>query len=308
MRKKIVATTEGGAITGEERLREHTDQLYGAILSYEGKPGAYQMAYIDTLKLVAGRSSFAWLPASPVDFPYVLLRRIVGENVFKGRFLVPKYFAHHPSFVKNRHATEMIAELLNVRLVSRKLQVFLTEAEEDEAREHLRDYENPVAIHITSNCCESQNWPVHKWESLVRRNPQYTFIQLGLSNEVPIEGAIDLRGRLPIRKSIAILKYVKSFVGVVSCMAHATSAVNTHGVVLFGPSTPLVWAHENNLTITRNLRCAPCVEYMCEAKCPYGAPCLNEISVAEVEEALYYQLRRFSSESHTGPLATQQVP
>jgi hypothetical protein len=50
MRKKIVATTEGGAITGEERLREHTDQLYGAILSYEGKPAAYQIAYIDTLK------------------------------------------------------------------------------------------------------------------------------------------------------------------------------------------------------------------------------------------------------------------
>ena len=50
VRKKIVATTEGGAITGEERLREHTDQLYGAILSYEGKPAAYQIAYIDTLK------------------------------------------------------------------------------------------------------------------------------------------------------------------------------------------------------------------------------------------------------------------
>ena len=50
VRKQIVATTEGGAITGEERLREHTDQLYGAILSYEGKPGDYQMAYIDSLK------------------------------------------------------------------------------------------------------------------------------------------------------------------------------------------------------------------------------------------------------------------
>ncbi|MEP7014923.1 MAG: sialidase [Verrucomicrobiota bacterium] len=49
-RKKIVATTEGGAITGEERIREHTDQLYGALLSYEGKPGVYQVAYIDTLK------------------------------------------------------------------------------------------------------------------------------------------------------------------------------------------------------------------------------------------------------------------
>jgi len=54
VRKKIVATTEGGAITGEERLREHTDQLYGAILSYEGKPGGYQIAYIDALKRELG--------------------------------------------------------------------------------------------------------------------------------------------------------------------------------------------------------------------------------------------------------------
>jgi len=51
---KIVATTEGGAITGEERLREHTDQLYGAILSYEGKPGGYQIAYTDALKQELG--------------------------------------------------------------------------------------------------------------------------------------------------------------------------------------------------------------------------------------------------------------
>ena len=50
VRKQIVATTEGGAITGEERLREHTDQLYGAILSYEGKPADYQIARIDSLR------------------------------------------------------------------------------------------------------------------------------------------------------------------------------------------------------------------------------------------------------------------
>jgi hypothetical protein len=50
VRNLIVATKEGGAITGEERLREHTDQLYGALLSYEGKPGDYHLAYIDTLK------------------------------------------------------------------------------------------------------------------------------------------------------------------------------------------------------------------------------------------------------------------
>jgi photosystem II stability/assembly factor-like uncharacterized protein len=49
VRKKIVATTEGGAITGEERLREHTDQLYGAITSWDGPPSAYQLENIAAL-------------------------------------------------------------------------------------------------------------------------------------------------------------------------------------------------------------------------------------------------------------------
>ena len=50
LRKEIVATKEGGAITGEERLREHTDQLYGAIQSYEGQPASYQMTRVAVLE------------------------------------------------------------------------------------------------------------------------------------------------------------------------------------------------------------------------------------------------------------------
>jgi hypothetical protein len=50
VRKRIVATTEGGAITGEERLREETDKVYGAVLSYDGAPTAYQLERIDVLQ------------------------------------------------------------------------------------------------------------------------------------------------------------------------------------------------------------------------------------------------------------------
>lgn len=49
LKKLIVATKEGGAITGEERLREHADMLYSALLSHEGKPTAYQLARIEVL-------------------------------------------------------------------------------------------------------------------------------------------------------------------------------------------------------------------------------------------------------------------
>ena len=50
LRKLIVATKEGGAITGEERLREHLDYVYGAIMSVESRPTPYQMARVDALE------------------------------------------------------------------------------------------------------------------------------------------------------------------------------------------------------------------------------------------------------------------
>jgi len=49
LRKEIVATTEGGAITGEERLREHTDEIYGMVNSTEERPTNYELARIDAL-------------------------------------------------------------------------------------------------------------------------------------------------------------------------------------------------------------------------------------------------------------------
>ncbi|MGZ3405499.1 MAG: hypothetical protein ACXVAN_03580, partial [Polyangia bacterium] len=50
LKMKIVATKEGGAITGEERIREHLDLLYGALQSWEGRPARYQVERIATLE------------------------------------------------------------------------------------------------------------------------------------------------------------------------------------------------------------------------------------------------------------------
>ncbi len=49
LRSRIVATKEGGGITGEERIREHLGQLYGDINNYEGRPGDYQVARAGSL-------------------------------------------------------------------------------------------------------------------------------------------------------------------------------------------------------------------------------------------------------------------
>jgi photosystem II stability/assembly factor-like uncharacterized protein len=48
-RKKIVATKEGGMITGEERLREFLTELYGNLVFYEGRPSDAQVMRADAL-------------------------------------------------------------------------------------------------------------------------------------------------------------------------------------------------------------------------------------------------------------------
>jgi photosystem II stability/assembly factor-like uncharacterized protein len=49
LRSKIVATKEGGMITGEERIRELVGELYGNVVSYEGRPTDYQVERTDAL-------------------------------------------------------------------------------------------------------------------------------------------------------------------------------------------------------------------------------------------------------------------
>jgi hypothetical protein len=49
LRTKIVATKEGGMITGEERLREYLGDLYSDVNTYDGAPTASQLARADVL-------------------------------------------------------------------------------------------------------------------------------------------------------------------------------------------------------------------------------------------------------------------
>ncbi len=71
LRKQIVATTEGGAITGEERLREHTDQLYGAIMSWDGPPTDYSLENTAALRQQLGEIDAAFTRLTSAELPAI---------------------------------------------------------------------------------------------------------------------------------------------------------------------------------------------------------------------------------------------
>jgi photosystem II stability/assembly factor-like uncharacterized protein len=88
MRKKIVATKEGGMITGEERLRENLNELYSSVVGYEGRPSATQVARTDAIQREmtdVSKSFDAWIAKElgPIN------AQLVARNLQRIELLVP---------------------------------------------------------------------------------------------------------------------------------------------------------------------------------------------------------------------------
>jgi ADP-heptose:LPS heptosyltransferase len=205
------------------------------------------------------------------------------------------HFMHYgidASLFTGKNASDMIAEILGIQQQDNKLEIYLTKKEDARARSQLSEYRNPIIIHGCAFTSDNKNWSVQSWEQLIREMPDYTFIQLGLAQEAKLAGAIDLRGKTSIRESIALIKCCLSFIGVDSSLSHATNAFDVAGVVLFGPSTPLVWGHSNNINLYKGTRCSPCIDTLRASCCPYEKKCMQTIDVQDVKAALLAQINK----------------
>ena len=71
-RKTLVATREGGAIAGEEQLREKLGNLYGAVNGYDGRPTNTQIDYAEVLS--------AELESTRVEFEALMRKELEPIN------------------------------------------------------------------------------------------------------------------------------------------------------------------------------------------------------------------------------------
>lgn len=89
-------------------------------------------------------------------------------------------------------------------------------------------------------------------------NLGYLTVQLGMAHEPLIKGVgIDLRGRLTVRESAAVLKIALCFLGVEGGLVHMAKAVGTPSIVCFGPTPAPFFGYEENINISKE-DCTPC--------------------------------------------------
>jgi len=165
-----------------------------------------------------------------------------------------------------------------------------------------RLYPSQAVIHSAGLASmRNKQWPTERYQAVaddLRKDVRW--IQLGLTEDTPILGALDLRGRTTLRETAAIMANSKIFLGEAGFLMHLARAVETRAVVVYGGrEDPMVSGYRANENIVGRTICSPCWQ---RTRCAYGHECMRIIEPSEVIAAVRRQL------DHEGtPMEVEQV-
>ena len=207
---------------------------------------------------------------------------------------------HSPvSLLDRKNVKDVIGSIFDIEIRDPEPELFVTSEEDKSARrrlEEVSDGKAVVLVQAISRASRNHLWPHERWGELVRSCPNYSFVQIGRTDEPFVPGCVDFRGKTSLRALFAIAKHSTAFVGLDASLSHIAYGVKLPGVVLYGTTDPSYVGHSTNINIYKNVACAPCY-YMNHGKvdCPYGHECMDLITVDEVKMALDLQVSKRTS-------------
>jgi ADP-heptose:LPS heptosyltransferase len=138
----------------------------------------------------------------------------------------------------------------------------------------------------------NKQWPPERFQEVADAlSPHHEIVQLGSTEDYPLAGARDLRGRTTLREAAAVLAGARLFVGLVGGLMHLARAVDCRAVIVYGGrETPQLSGYIANENLSTSPPCAPCWQ---RNRCDYGRRCLEEIHPPEVLAAIARQLALF---------------
>lgn len=104
----------------------------------------------------------------------------------------------------------------------------------------------------------------------------------------------NLAGKSSLSETVAVLARSALLVSGDSGVLHLAVGLGIPTVSLFGPGIEAKWGPRGarHVVINRRLACSPCTRFGTTPSCPYGARCMVEIGVDEVEAAVFEVLRK----------------
>ena len=107
----------------------------------------------------------------------------------------------------------------------------------------------PYAQRLRNGKENPKNYPY--WKELVQELQKSMYVvQVGVEGEEQL--VPDFRTNLPIAELCGLLKECKTWIGVDSFFQHLAWREQKPGIVLWGPSDPLIWGHPKNINLLKD--------------------------------------------------------
>lgn len=113
---------------------------------------------------------------------------------------------------------------------------------------------------------------------------EYDFIQLGSTDDPPLQHVSDFRGSTSIREAASLLFHARLYIGTVGFLMHLARAVDCPSVIIFGGrEAPWQSGYICNINLHTTVPCAPCWR---RNHCDIARKCMNEITGNDVVAAV----------------------
>lgn len=197
----------------------------------------------------------------------------------------------YPEKPLNRHLIRIFNECAGVPDAGMGMECTLTEKEEVFGAQLRAQYGRYVSLHVLAGWSPYKNWYEDRWQEVMERlfKKGIVVIQIGASWDPAILNTVDMRGHT-IKEAVSVIKHAAVHMGVDSFSNHASAAVGTRAVILFGSTSPIGSGYPGNKNIWKSsLECSPCYREFVnkmENPCPYNKKCMDQITVDEVALAV----------------------
>lgn len=189
-----------------------------------------------------------------------------------------------------RHIAGIFGEILGVDIRNNRPSCVIEPPLLDHYRHVFRDMPRPWIIfnRKAGGWSSNKNWPDSHWQELIGRMMRWaSLIETGMGVAALRPGGqghyLDLVDQLSLEALVAATAAADLHVGPDSGPMHLAAAFDVPAVVIFGGYIePICTSYPGNIDLYSPVPCAPC--WLTEL-CPFGHPCLHQITPRQVEEA-----------------------
>lgn len=190
-----------------------------------------------------------------------------------------------------RHISEIFGEMLGVDVADHHPSCAVDQERCEQYRRAWSAWPHPwiVLNRQAGPWTPNKSWPQSHWEELIARLGRWaTVIETGTGSSqagTRENGRyLDLVGKLTLEELAAVLAVADLHVGPISGPVHLAAAFRTPAVIVYGGyEEPSCSSYPGNINLYSSVPCAPC---WLKEMCPFGQPCLHQITPEQVEDAL----------------------